>query len=148
MGALCFHSPKYNCELAGEGIQYSWGNAKYMYQRIKAADKRRKNDFQLCVEKSLCRETNLSIDRVCKNSRRAREYMAAYLILLIESDGENRTSFELRELKPCTVSSSKIEQMKQNVRTHRSAVDFDAAFCKVSIKHESIERASSKGTLV
>ena len=151
MGALCFHSPKYHCELACEGIEYSWGNAIYMYRIIKAANKRRKHDFQLCVEKSLCRETSLSIDRVRKNSRRAREYieyMVAYLILSIESDGENRTSFELRELKPCAVSSSKIEQMKQNVRTHRSAVDFDAAFCKVSIKHESIERASSKGTIV
>ena len=59
-----------------------------------------------------------------------------------------RMSFELRELKPCTVSLSKIEQMKQNVRTHRSAVDFDAAFCKVSIKHKSVERATSKGTIV
>ena len=64
---------------------------------------------------------------MCKNSRRATEYMVAYLILLIESNGENRTSFELRELKLCSVSSSKIEQMKQSVHTHRSAVDFDAA---------------------
>ena len=109
---------------------------------------KKQNDFQRCVEKSLCRETNLSIDSVCKNSRRARGCMVAYLILSIESDGENRTSFELRELKQYTVSSSKIEQMKQNVRTHRSAIDFDDAFCKVNIKHKSIERASSKGTIL
>ena len=68
--------------------------------------------FHLCVEKSLCRETNLSIDRVRKNSRRAREYryMVAYLILSIESDGENRTSFDLRELKPCAVSYQKLNK--------------------------------------
>ena len=28
LGAVCVHSPKYHCEMAGEGIEYSWGNAK------------------------------------------------------------------------------------------------------------------------
>ena len=24
-------SPKYHCELAGEGVKYAWGMAKYLY---------------------------------------------------------------------------------------------------------------------
>ena len=30
MGAFFWHSPKFHCELAGEGIKYSWGNPKMM----------------------------------------------------------------------------------------------------------------------
>ena len=45
MGAICFHSPKYHCEIAGEGIEYSWVNSKYKYRRIKALDKKFKKDF-------------------------------------------------------------------------------------------------------
>ena len=61
---------------------------------------------------------NLNIVRARKNSRKTRECMVAYLIFLIQNDGENRISFDVGELMPCTVLASKIEKIKQNVRTH------------------------------
>ncbi len=39
----------------------------------------------------------------------------------------------LDELKPCAVSSMKIEQMKQAFRTHRCAFDFDLSFCNIDV---------------
>ena len=38
-GGIYFRSPKYHCEIYGEGINYSWGSSKYKYQHIKADTK-------------------------------------------------------------------------------------------------------------
>ena len=76
--------------------------------------------------------------RVRKNSRRAREYMCAYFLLAV-SEGKDSTEsigVDIRELKPCAISAQKIEQMKQKVRCHRAAIDFDTSFCRVSVKIE------------
>ena len=97
MGAICFHSPKYHCEIAGKGIKYSWGNSKYKYCRIKASDKRFKKEFHKCVEECLSRQF-LHKERVRKNSRRAREYLVAYFILSLEQNGEEgKSEFDLKE---------------------------------------------------
>jgi hypothetical protein len=45
LGGTCIHSPKYHCELAGEGIEYSWGNAKMKYRSFIAREKRTKAQF-------------------------------------------------------------------------------------------------------
>ena len=83
MGAISFPSPKYHCEIAGEGIEYSWGNSKCKYQQIKALDKKYKKDFLVCVKECLSRDF-LDSKRVWKNSIRARECMVAYFILSLE----------------------------------------------------------------
>ena len=135
MGATCFHSPKYHCDISGEGIEYSWVNSKYEYQQIKSSDKRFKRQFHKRVKECLSRGY-LDKKRVRINSRRAREYTVAYFILSLEQNGEEgKSEFDLNEIKPCAVPASKIEQMKQKVRTHRSAFDFDTSFCKVIINH-------------
>ena len=56
MEEICFHSPKYHCKIAGEGIEYSWGNSKYKYRRIKALDKKFKKDFHKRVKECLSRQ--------------------------------------------------------------------------------------------
>ena len=149
MGAICFPSPKYHCEIAGEGIEYSWGNSKCKYRRIKASDKRYKKDFLVRVKECLSRDF-LDTKRVRKNSRRAREYMVAYFILSLEQQNGNKgqSVFDLNEMKPCAVPMSKIEQMKQRVRCHRAAFDFDTKFCKVTINHvnEEVECIDHKNT--
>ena len=50
LGVTCMHSPKYHCEIAGEGIEYSWKNAKVKYRRIKVKDKK----LQICFARK-CR---------------------------------------------------------------------------------------------
>jgi len=75
------------------------------------------------------------------NSRRAHEYIVAYFILSISDDRLDNgiKEFELDALKPQAASASKIEQLKEKVRSHRAALDFDTSFCKatVCIKEES-----------
>ena len=39
MGATCFHSPKFHCGLAREGIEYSWGNTKAKYWKIQTKER-------------------------------------------------------------------------------------------------------------
>ena len=77
----------------------------------------------------------IDLKRVRKNSRRAREYMAAYFIASCQECKGKEGSCELTldELKPCAVSAMKIEQMKQAFRTHRCAFDFDLSFCKIDV---------------
>ena len=66
--------------------------------------------------------------------------MVAYFILSLEQNGEEgKDEFDLKEMKLCSVPASKIEMMKQKVRAHRSAFDFDNSFCKVKINHVHVE---------
>ena len=50
LGAVCIHSPKYHCEIAGEGIEYSWGNSKAKYRRIKVKDKKQQSNSEIRLE--------------------------------------------------------------------------------------------------
>ena len=62
--------------------------------------------------------------------------MVAYFILSLEQNGEEgKSEFDQNEMPPCAVPASKIENMKQKVRTHQSAFDFDTSFCKLIINH-------------
>jgi hypothetical protein len=64
--------------------------------------------------------------------------MVSYFILSNNSSAyeDDHEFTRISELKPCSMSSSKIEQMKEKVRTHRAALDFDRNFCEVRIKVE------------
>ena len=96
-----------------------------------------------CMEVLKCLSRDyLTKERVRTNSRRAREYMVAYFILSLKetlketsnspqatNSNQSAVNISLEELQPCAVSAQKIEQMKQKVRTHRAAFDFDKSFC-------------------
>ena len=57
LGVSCIHSPtKYHCEIAGEGIEYSWGNAKVKYRRMRVRDKKNPDMFHMEVLKCLSRD--------------------------------------------------------------------------------------------
>jgi hypothetical protein len=45
MGVLVDRTPKCHCELAGEGIEYSWAAAKNKYRRVPIGIKKPKNSF-------------------------------------------------------------------------------------------------------
>ena len=62
--------------------------------------------------------------------------MVAYFIMSIDKNEEGKHDFELsvEELKPCAACVSKIEQMKQKVRTHRAAINFDTKFCRATVR--------------
>ena len=85
-------TPKCHCELAGEGIEYSWSCAKNLYRRKPIAEKRKKELFREMVRAYLS-QTDLTTERVRKCAKRARDYICAYHIFHQQenSDSTNRT---------------------------------------------------------
>ena len=62
MGVKCDISPNFHPEVAGEEIEYSWGNAKMVFRRIPLKNRKSVADFRLQVKRVLSKEV-LSIDR-------------------------------------------------------------------------------------
>ena len=67
--------------------------------------------------------------------------MVTYFIMSIKGDNGTNGEISLDEMRPCAVSTSKIEKMKHTVKTHRAAADFDKSFCKakVVVKREKVD---------
>jgi hypothetical protein len=134
MGVLVDRTPKCHCELAGEGIEYSWGCAKNYYRRLPLKEKKSKETFKQSVRKSLCNKNVLTLDRVRAFSRRARQYTLAYYALHQQQQEQQaigiRAADNLATSETSQLTTVKIEQMVKQFKTHRCAVDFDSAFIK------------------
>ena len=120
MGVLVDQTPKCHPELAGEGIEYSWGCAKNRYHQLPIAEKKRKEKFVGSMRLCLSNEV-ISQQRVVKFSKRAREYICAYHTLHKEQDETH--------LDP-VVTPMKVEKLVKEFKTHRCALDFDYSFIK------------------
>jgi hypothetical protein len=68
-------TPKYHCEMAGEGIEYAWGFVKKTYRKLPMSMKKKAVSFFKALRKCL---EGVDVDRARKFSRRARKYMLAY----------------------------------------------------------------------
>ncbi len=68
-------TPKYHCEIAGEGIEYCWGFSKKIQRRLPLKDRRKVEGFIKSVKCCLKRVTPVRMRRF---ARRARKYMLAY----------------------------------------------------------------------
>ncbi|CAM9872720.1 unnamed protein product, partial [Pylaiella littoralis] len=75
-GHILLMSPKCHPEVAGVGIEYSWGFSKQKFRR-KINDEVPKH-LPDNIEKSLCTEKYLTIRRVRRFARRTRDYCRAY----------------------------------------------------------------------
>ena len=82
MGVKCDISPKFYPEVAGEGIDYIWGNANMVFRIIPLKNIKSVADFRLQVKIVISKEV-LSIDIVQTNYIRAREYIFSYFCLSI-----------------------------------------------------------------
>jgi hypothetical protein len=80
MGILVNRTPKCHCELAGKGIEYSWGCTKNLYRKQPLKMKRGKESFRSTVRRCFLREIN-KVERVWLFSQRAWAYMLAYQML-------------------------------------------------------------------
>jgi hypothetical protein len=126
-------TPKCHCELAGEGIEYSWGCAKNYYQRLPLIEKKSKETFKSSVRKSLCTADVITIQRVRAFSRRARQYTLAYYAMQQQQQEDASTTFN----EQSQLTAVKIEQTVKQFKTYRCAIDFDGAFIRaVIIKKE------------
>lgn len=106
-GHILQMSPKGHCELAGNGIEYCWGKAKYFFRRSKRA--RTGDAFQSLIDDALSEE-NLPLNRVRKFARKARTYRGMYK-------------------DPACTNRATVEKMYKVAKTHRSALDMDYKLC-------------------
>ena len=112
-------TPKYHAEIAGCGIEYSWGAAKSRYRQIPLENKRKKSDFKEAVSHSI---GVLTTPTVRKCDRKARTYIQAYYYLEVMRQGDGAQQDE-------HLSLSTIEKVQKDFKIHRSAIDFDRSFC-------------------
>ena len=105
-GHLLRMTPKGHPELAGVGIEYSWGKAKYHFRKINDCDPK---NFHILVLQSLS-DNVIYRERARKFARRARDYMRAY------ATGVSK--------------HVDIEAQRKTYKTHRCAMDFDELFIR------------------
>jgi len=121
-GYEIWFTPKYHCELAGEGIEYIWGYMKWIYCRIKKEKKSTKKMFEDCV-KQLVDGNTVSEERIRRFSRRARRYVRAYYVTHFGVDKGDA-------MENVAISLELVESMVKDFKTHRCALDFDKKFIK------------------
>jgi hypothetical protein len=98
---------KFHAELAGEGIEYSWGVTNGVYRRKQLWAKRVKESFKALVEECTRREI-LSTKTVRKLSRWARAYICAYYSLYgSKYKGDDETTCQHSSLCPTLNASSR-----------------------------------------
>ena len=130
LGATIDRTLKCHCELAGEGIEYSWGCSKNAYRLMPLSTKRKKETFRETVRRCLTQDV-LTKERVRKFSRRAHEYICAYHALHqgITSADQVETNSEGAEV----ATPIKIEKLVKAFKTHRCALDFDKKFITANV---------------
>jgi hypothetical protein len=124
LGAAVIITPKFHAELAGEGVEYSWGISKGVYRRKPLQSKKGKESFKRLVDECTSRDI-LSTNTVRKLSRRARAYICAYYSLYeSKRNGDDMPALTL----------PLIERLVKSFKTHRAAIDFDAGFLNGFVK--------------
>ena len=143
MDVIVDRTPKCHCELAGEGIKYTWGCSKNYYHSRPLAAKKGKENFKTAVAACLDSNVILRKERIWKFSRRAHQYICAYYKIHLEAAQTTTTSTEAGQTTTTSTmvanhdtSSSpvNVEKMRKLFKTHCCAMDFDSNFCKVSFK--------------
>jgi hypothetical protein len=122
LGIKVDFTPKFHAEMAGEGVEYSWGHSKGSYRRGPLGRKKSRAGFRDLVKECISRK-NLTTRRVRRFSARARAYICTYHYLNEQKErggeGDNRMGPLLLD---------EIERLTKDFKTHRSAFDFDKGF--------------------
>jgi len=119
LGAKASHSPKFHCEIAGEGIEYDWAMGKGEYRRRPLSAKKGMDNFRGLVRECFG-PTVLTAERAKKAAQRARAYICTYFAL----DGIARDSdSDLEHYQK--IPYEKIQQTQKSMRAHRFVLDFD-----------------------
>ena len=145
LGVEVTMTPKAHPELAGQGIEYSWGYAKLMFRKnnTNGTSKEKAQRLESNVLDAISTE-NLTIERIRKFVRKARDYKMVYrehfktLDLMKQSSASAlSTEEDANKLKKEIASFeklhfAKIEKQVKYLKTHRAAADFDTKFIKES----------------
>ena len=111
-GHILVLSPKFHPEVAGVGIEYSWGMSKLKFRR-EINDEVAKN-LHANILRCFCRKTILTLARVRRFARRTRDYCRAYL--------------ELEKSPGGAESKDSIEKMRKACKAHRNIIDMEPGF--------------------
>ena len=103
-------SPKYHCELAGEGVEYCWGLSKRFFRNKGLETKNTKNKFENVVREAI---EYVRKDHVEKFSAKCRRYMMAYKNIENESMG---------------LTYDWVERFVKKTKTHRNILDQERGF--------------------
>jgi hypothetical protein len=137
LGVIVDRTPKCHPEVAGEGIEYSWGCSKGKYRRLPLSAKRRKDNFRTSVRQCLDRDEVLTVERQRMFSKRARQYMLAYQSIETSKDRskaeateEMNNDVEKNENTQVKLEMSAylVEKIIKKYKSHRGATDFDSAY--------------------
>jgi hypothetical protein len=110
-------TPKFHCELAHQGIAYSWGMSKRHYLRKPLEEKKGAANIRNSITASL---DHVKIQHARAFSAKTRRYMLAYKKFDQDQDGErSRRSATFAEIE---------RFMKTEAKTHRSAADQDTVY--------------------
>ena len=117
---LILYSPKFHCELAGEGIEYSWGASKRLYRKKPLYQKRSFEKFIGSVKECISKVTPMMCQRF---SMKARRYMLVYhhLSVLKNEAGEAGSYLENGSL-------DYNEKLMKTYKSHRDANIIDGKF--------------------
>jgi hypothetical protein len=132
MGVMVDRTPKCHCEMAGEGIEYSWAAAKNKYRRYPVSAKKGKEHFRNLVSQCLSREV-ITTKLVRAFSRRARQYICAYHAL---HDQQQQSSSGTTCEDDNKITAPLIEKLVKKFKTHRAVIDFDNRFVSAIVKME------------
>ena len=127
-GHILLLSPKYHPEIAGVGIEFSWGMSKMKFRR-EINDEIPAHLHHNMVA-SMCPRTILTLRRVRRFARRTRDYCRAYHAL--EKGGEIE-------------SKSMIEKMKKDCKAHRNILDMELSALS-RVKYRVGKEAFDKGS--
>jgi hypothetical protein len=114
LGAFIRLTPKCHPEIAGRGIEYAWGYSKLRFRR--GINDAVASHLEENVKAALSREV-LTINRIRKFARKARDYKLTYSYLVALADGEDATA-----------AKGRIEHLTKLFKQHRSAIDADYKF--------------------
>lgn len=142
MEVQCLLTPKYHCELAGEGIEYAWGVAKARYRAASMEEKRSIPAFRDLVRRCLSRaDGGLPVRLIRKFSVKARAYICAYYAYETTDEngtvrvaarramatGESERQLETTLSLP-PLNHQEIQKLMKKFKVHRGALDFDNGF--------------------
>ncbi|KAI2490938.1 hypothetical protein MHU86_23626 [Fragilaria crotonensis] len=141
LGLRVMLTPKFHCEFAGEGIEYTWAQAKALMRRTPMREKKGRANFINLVTRCLCPTTVLTKERAA----RARAYICTYYYL----ERETNNIDEIAENVPGIAAAAKqqllykkIEQLMKRFKTHRCALDFDIRFVLATLKEGNEDNAA------
>jgi hypothetical protein len=107
-------TPKCHPEIAGRGVEYAWGYSKLRFwKHFNDAVPRHLEEN---VEKALSTDI-LTINRMRKFARKARDYKLTYAFLIDQAGG-----------KDASAAKDEIEHITKMFKAHRSAMDADYSF--------------------